>query len=97
MRAESHHLVVGPSGWRRLSGGAAGLLVRWLLAGVRATAFWALFYLVADAAGWGAAPAGEPVARLRWILLLGALTGAGELLADWELRRRRRSAEPPAS
>ena len=96
MRVESGRLTGTLSHRNHIAAAATGLLVRWLFAGLRATAFWALFYLVADAAGWGAAPSTEPGARPRWIIVLGALTGAGELLATWELRRRR-AAEPPAS
>ena len=97
MRAESDHRASTPPSWSRTVAPVVGLLVRWLFAALRATAFWALFWLISDAAGWGAAPVNEPAARLQWVLFLGALTGTGELLADWELRRRRRETDPPAS
>jgi hypothetical protein len=88
MRTEGGLLRGTPGLAGRLLLRVAGTVLRWLLASVQAAAFWALFALVMDAVQWSPVFVAEPAARLRWVVLFGALTGAGQLLHEWEARRR---------
>ena len=76
---------------------ALSFVLRWLAAAVSATAFWALLVVYLEATD-PSLLLPDPVARLRWVLVAGAVCGALQVVSDRPLRGPASGladAEPP--